>query len=47
MDKILELMISRIENLEKRVMQLEEKPQVKVDSEGEKLLKKLYGERSK
>ena len=43
MDKILELMISRIENLEKRVMQLEANPQVKVSSEEEKLRKKLYG----
>ena len=36
-------MISRIENLEKRVMQLEANPQVKVNSEEEKLRKKLYG----
>ena len=34
-------MISRIENLEKRVMQLEANPQVKVNSEEEKLRKKL------
>ncbi len=31
MDKILELMLTRIENLEKRVMQLESRPVVEVD----------------
>ena len=40
-------MISRIENLEKRVMQLEANPQAKADDEQEKLRKKLYGEGSK